>query len=551
MARGDALRLTVPSIMENLENRLLLSTGKMIPSPGRLTQGTHSSVVMKASGDSGIGSYTITTVASFDGTDSGAPLAPVSLDKGGNLYGTTAGGGAYGYGTVFEIASGTNTITTLASFDLYDGVQPLAGVSLDGSGNLYGATPSGGANNDGTIFEIAKGSNTITVLATFSGADGGFPEGSLTLDSTGDLYGTTANGGAGGYGTVFEIAKGSNSITTLASFNDTNGDSPKAGLILDGSGDLYGTAFAGGANDDGTIFEIASDSNVITALASFNISSGIRPLAGLALDNSGNFYGTTWEGGADGDGTVFELAKGSNTITALASFDGFDGTQPQDSLILDGSGNLYGTTYEGGADGDGTVFEIARGSNAITTLATFDGSNGAQSQAGLTLDGNGDLYGTTLSGGAAGAGTVFELPSLVLIAPAVTTDPASQSVSSGSIVTFSAAARGNPTPAIQWQISTNRGSTFTNITGATSTIYSFTALSSENGDEYRAVFTNSQGSATTGPATLTVAASVATTTTLTANSTNPSNATQSLSFTASVSSGVPGGETVTLEDASN
>ena len=417
MARGGALRLTVSSIVENLESRLLLSTANAIASRGALAEGSHSSTLMNPNGDSGNGSNTITTLASFDGTNSGAPLAPVSLDESGNLYGTTAGGGAYGYGTVFEIAAGTNAITTLASFDLYDGVQPLAGVTLDGSGNLYGATPSGGANNDGTIFEIAKGSNTITALASFNGADGGFPEGSLILDSSGNLYGTTANGGAGGYGAVFEIARGSNSITTLASFNDTNGDLPKAGLILDGSGNLYGTAFAGGANDDGTIFEIASGSNAITDLASFNIPSGIRPLAGLALDNSGNFYGTTWEGGAADDGTVFELPKGSNTITALASFDGFDGTQPQDSLILDRGGNLYGTTYEGGADGDGTVFEIASGSNTITTLATFDGSNGALSQAGLTLDGNGDLYGTTQSGGADRAGTVFELPSIVLVAP--------------------------------------------------------------------------------------------------------------------------------------
>ena len=130
-------------------------------------------------------------------------------------------------------------------------------------------------------------------------------------------------------------------------------------------------------------------------------------------------------------------------------------------------------------------------------------------------------------------------------------NPANQSVSSGNIVTFNAGASGNPTPAVQWQISTDRGATFTNITGATSTTYSFTAMNSENGNEYRAVFTNSRGSATTTPATLTIAAPVATTTTLKANSTNPSNATQSLSFVASVSGGAPDGETVMMEDASS
>ena len=161
-------------------------------------------------------------------------------------------------------------MTTLASFNGANGANPEAGLVLDGQGNLYGTTVQGGASGDGTVFEIVKGSNTITTLASFNGANGDHPDGGLVLDGQGNLYGTTYNGGASGDGTVFEIAKGSNTITTLASFNDYNGVHPAAGLVLDGQGNLYGTTFNGGAGDLGTVFEIANGSNTITTLASFN-----------------------------------------------------------------------------------------------------------------------------------------------------------------------------------------------------------------------------------------------------------------------------------------
>ena len=202
-----------------------------------------------------------------------------------------------------------------------------------------------GLEIDGSVFEIAKGSGTITTLASFTRwqqrrAD---PEGELLIDSSGNLYGTTFAGvGAHGDGTVFEVAKGSGTITTLASFNGSNGYSPTGGgLIVDSSGNLYGTTALGGANTNsssfpdgaGTVFELAKGSGTITTLASFNGSNGLHPLAGLIMDSSGNLYGTTNKGGAgygstndpDGQGTVFELAKGSGTITTLASFNGTNG----------------------------------------------------------------------------------------------------------------------------------------------------------------------------------------------------------------------------------
>ncbi len=161
-------------------------------------------------------------------------------------------------------------------------------------------------------------------------------QGALIMDSSGNLYGTTELGGTDNDGTVFELAHGSSTITTLASFRGNNGADPWAGLIMDGSGNLYGTAEQGGAlpgggADNGTVFELAKGSSTITGLASFDVLNGQWPVAGLIMDSSNNLYGTTAWGGANhlGDGTVFELAKGSGTITTLASFNGTNGEDVQ------------------------------------------------------------------------------------------------------------------------------------------------------------------------------------------------------------------------------
>jgi uncharacterized repeat protein (TIGR03803 family) len=322
------------------------------------------------------------------------------------MYGTTYEGGPYLAGTVFEIAAGSQALTTLVAFggDI-GGVGPYAGVTLDASGNLYG-TAYGGADGLGIVYEIAARTHVFTTLATFDGTNGKLPQSIVTLDASGNLYGTTPYGGASGDGTVFEIAAGSHTLTTLVTFDGTNGASPQAGLTLDASGNLYGTA-GGGANGDGTVFEIAAGSHAFTTLATFDGTNGAAPRAGVTLDASGNLYGTT---SADvSGGSVFEIAAGSHEITTLATFYGTNGAFPTAGVTLDASGNLYGTTQIGGANGAGTVFEIAASSHELTTLATFDGSNGAFPIAGLTLDASGNLFGTTYRGGANDTGTVFEL----------------------------------------------------------------------------------------------------------------------------------------------
>ena len=473
-----------------------------------------------------LSAYTLVVLGAFDGTNGSTP-GDLAIDSSGNLFGAAANGSdlalnnGFGGGTVFEIANGTNSIDTLASFNGVNGTNPYAGVTLDPDGNLFGTTFEGGdlasalGYGLGSTFEIAHGATVITTVANFERTNGANPEGGLTLDSNGNLFGTASFGGASEDGTVFEIAQGSNVITTLASFNGTDGATPASTMILDSNGNLFGTT-SGGGNGYGTVFEIAHGTSTITTVASFNdvngnFAYGEGGVGSLALDSNGDLFGTTPYGGdlsltnpysnvaGAGDGTVFEIARGTRTITTLADFSGLDGATPFGGVTLDSNGDVFGTTYDGGSDNLGTVYEIPHGTRSIATLVNFNGANGANPGAGLIFDSYGDLFGTTGSGGFSDDGEVFELSAVT-----VTVNPTSQVVASGDTVTLSAAASADPPPLVQWQISTDDGRTFTNIAGATAASYSFTATTAQNGDQYRAVFTNSQGSATTTTATLTV-----------------------------------------------
>ena len=358
-------------------------------------------------------SYTLTTLASFNGTNGADPVGDLVRDNFGNLFGTAGLGGSSNQGTVFELAAGSSAISALASFNGANGSHPNTGLILDAQGILYGTTtpPTSGI---GTVFELAVGSNTITTIVR-----GLSSPTSLVLDAQGNLYGTTSAGGAGGFGTVFRVAAGSNTITTLATGNNANGFEPTS-IVLDAQGNLYGTTNRGGAFDMGTVFALAAGSNTITALASFNGANGTNPAQGVLVRNAqGNLFGTTAGGGANGQGTVFELAAGSSNITTLASFNGANGSEPRFFPVRDAQGNLFGTTDRGGAFDMGTVFALAAGSSNITTLASFNDANGSTPRSALLLDAQGNLFGTTAGGGANGQGTVFEL------SPAAVPEPAS------------------------------------------------------------------------------------------------------------------------------
>ena len=267
-----------------------------------------------------------------------------------------------------------------------NGGYPEAGLISDSQGNLYGTTNRGGASNAGTVFEltppaIAGGAWTETVLHAFTGgSDGGNPEAGLIADSQGNLYGTTYQGGASGYGTVFEltppaIAGGAWTETVLHAFAaGSDGAFPAAGLIADSKGNLYGTTIGGGGSNAGagTVFElmppaIAGGAWTETVRHAFTAGGdGGYPAAGLIADSKGNLYGTTTGGGGSGygPGTVFELTPPANNFevwreAVLYAFTGgSDGGNPAGALIVDSNGNLYGTTYIGGASGHGTVFEL-------------------------------------------------------------------------------------------------------------------------------------------------------------------------------------------------
>jgi uncharacterized repeat protein (TIGR03803 family) len=346
----------------------------------------------------------LVVLGSFDGTDGKWPEGGVVIDSGGNVYGTTeAGGSAGGGGTIFEVANGSGQVTQLAEFGGGTGYEPRGGLIADSAGDLFGTTEYGGPFSRGTVFELVHGSSTITRLAAFDGANGEFPLTGLIMDSSGNLYGT-AGGGASNDGTVFEVAHGSGRITTLASFDGTDGSEPLAGLVMDSSGNLYGTTNVGGAfgtgQGYGTVFEVVKGSGTITSLASFNGTDGAYPGTGLAMDSGGDLYGAT-------NSTIFELAHGSGTITTLAPSSATSGT----NLLMDSGGNLYGTYA-------GTIFELFKGRSKVTTIASFKPLVDGLFPNGLTMDSKGDLYGVCTKGGPfgnklGGDGTVFELPAAV------------------------------------------------------------------------------------------------------------------------------------------
>jgi len=359
--------------------------------------------------------YELTTLATFTGANGANPFGGLIADASGNLYGTTRNGGL-GYGTVFEVMNdASHTLATLATFNVSNGWGPEAGLIADASGNLYGTTPSGGGPGYGTVFKVAAGTHGLSTLASFSSnfPDGAYPTGRLLADSSGNLYGTTYSGGFGGnLGIVYKVANDpGHTLTTLASFNGDNGRNPQSSLIADASGNLYGTTKGGGLQAAGTVFKLAGDaSHTLTAVASLDVTTGTNPVAGVIADSVGNFYGVTTYGGAGNGGTVFRVDAITHSVTVLAAFDGKNGSYPYGDLIFDASGNLYGTTYVGGANGFGTVFMLANDtSHTLTTLATFDGLNGAYSLAPLLADGAGNFYGTTTGDNVHNNGTVFKL----------------------------------------------------------------------------------------------------------------------------------------------
>jgi uncharacterized repeat protein (TIGR03803 family) len=364
---------------------------------------------------------TFTVLYTFTETTQGEqPDAGLIADSAGNLYGTTQyGGKAGGFGTIFKLDTSGNE-TVLYSFSgTPDGEDPYAGLAADGAGNLYGSTLYGGTNGGfGTLFRLSK-TGKLNILHSFaSDPDGADPYGTLVGDREGNGYGTTRFGGAGGgYGTVFRLGP-NGKLTLVHSFSGTpDGEDPEAGLIIDAAGNLYGTTVYGGnAGGFGTVFKVNHNTGALTLLHSFaGTPDGENPYAGLAVDSTGNGYGTTKYGGTEGGyGTVFKIDR-TGKFSLLHSFAGNpDGVNPLGAVTVDQQGNVYGTTYYGGTYGYGTVFKIDTAGD-LTILHSFnDSPDGANPTGALLLDSAGNLYGTASQGGDSncgffGCGTIFEI----------------------------------------------------------------------------------------------------------------------------------------------
>lgn len=341
------------------------------------------------------------------GSDDGEyPQASLLRDKMGNLYGTTYAGGDNDFGTVFRIApNGAETL--LYSFDATNGAYPTDNLVADASGNLYGTTTEGGAKNSGTIFKLAP-DGTLSLLYSFRGGkDGGSPYAGL-LRKKDTLYGTAQSGGASGREVVFQLASNGTETVIHSFAGGKDGAGPYAGLNSDKAGNFYGTTYLDGANNKGTVYKVTRDGRATVIHAFAGGSDGASPFGALVADRKGNLYGTTQQGGTSDAGTVFKIAP-DGTESVLYSFTGgSDGADPSCTLVLDATGNLYGTTTLSEDDGAGTVFKLTTG-GAIKVLHSFTGAGGAQPSAGLIADESGNFYGTTPLSGNLGYGVVFQI----------------------------------------------------------------------------------------------------------------------------------------------
>jgi uncharacterized repeat protein (TIGR03803 family) len=402
---------------------------------------------------------TFTTLYNFDGADGQYPYAPLVQGIDGNLYGATASGGPSEDGEIFKMTP-SGALTTI-----YYGGGTDAALVLVTDGDFYGTTVNGGSsracgsNGCGTVFKITP-SGTFATLYGFDLTDGYAPNG-LVQGADGDFYGTTFIGGAHHAGTVFKITPGG-TLTTLHTFDVTDGGFPEGALVQATDGNFYGTTYYGGSNSEclskygcGTVFKI-TPSGTLTTLHSFDETDGDGPGAGLVQASDGDLYGTTGGGGAYYDGTVFKITLGGS-FTMLHTFDGTDGADPDAALIQATDGNLYGVTYSGGTNTGGcnevtcgTIFKITL-SGTLTTLHDFNYTDGYDPHA-LVQATDGTFYGSTLYGGTyVTAGTIFSLS--VGLKPFVETQPSSGAVGAavnilGSDLTGATSVTFNGTPAV-------------------------------------------------------------------------------------------------------
>jgi uncharacterized repeat protein (TIGR03803 family) len=440
----------------------------------------------------------------------------------------------------------TNGVTTGYSFNpASTGSSPGGGLFQGTDGNFYGTTSSGGPGGDGTVFRLTAG-GVLSALHSFRGVDGASPFCSLVQAADGDFYGTTLSGGADESGTLFKITP-SGTLTTLFTFAATNG-SPTAGLTLDAEGSFYGTTGGGGTYGSGTVFKLAADGTFASLYSFTGDTDGGNPGVGLLLASDGNLYGTTAEGGdLGGFGTVFRISPSGDFLT-LAQFDGYQGWVPHSALVEGTDGKLYGTTVIGGDSfavsfGYGVIYrlsidsplQITRQPQALTAFAgdtvridvsvlgslpvtfqwmkngtnLYDGGNVSGSSSPVLTLANvtyadmasysvvvSNVYGSITS-------TVATLQ--IMIAPAaIIEEPVSQTVLTGTTISFEVQASGDAPLSYQWQENGTNLPDGGNLSGSSTPTLTLASVTAGNAGSYSVVVSNALNSVSSGGAVLTV-----------------------------------------------
>jgi len=350
------------------------------------------------------------------GADGAVPYAGVIFDANGNLYGTTYQGGGANAGVIYKVdAAGQETV--LYSFlGGSDGANPQAELALDADGNLYGTTSAGGSANAGTVFKLDASGNKSVLYSFTGGADGGKPMAGLIIDSAGNVYGTAAEGGLGSgdftFGVVFKLSS-TGQETVLYSFTGgADGYTPSAKLARDPAGNLYGTTAGGGAYYAGVVFELDAAGNQ-SVLYNFKGPAYQSSPSGVILDSSGNLYGTNRPGGYYNLGCVFRLEIAARTVSLYNFNEGATGFYPEGGVVRDSAGNLYGTTYFGGptdeTPGNGFVFKLDPFFTETVLFSFTDPVEGINPAGGVIRDSAGNFCGTTIYGGAHGQGAVYKV----------------------------------------------------------------------------------------------------------------------------------------------
>jgi len=388
--------------------------------------------------------YNFTALVSGTNRDGAEYLSSLLLARDGNLYGTAYYGGTNGTGTIFRFSPGhgfdiVHTFSAMPNGTNSDGAHPYAGLIQDTDGNYYGTTAGGGAHDFGTVFQMTA-NGAITLLHSFNYSDGENPKASLTPAGGGTYYGAALAGGANGTGDIF-LVNTNGTFQDLydfapgnlnASFVPTNfdGSGPFGTLVPGGDGYVYGTTHYGGTNGNGTIFRFNTNNSHFDLLHTFGATDinnhnpdGANPYSSLTPVTNGVFWGTATYAGTNGGGTIFQVTTGG-VFSVVHTFNSLiDGSSPYGTLVRGHDGNLYGTT-DTNSSGYGTLFQITT-SGTLATLHIFspqggDGSDGSSPFAGVTFGNDGYIYGTTSGNGANTNGTIYQVIYPVLINPVLT-----------------------------------------------------------------------------------------------------------------------------------